>query len=378
MKNLFTSEAVSEGHPDKLCDQISDAILDECLLQDVNSRCAVECFFSNELLVIGGEISTMAKINYEKIARDIIKNVGYDDSTIGVDYRTVEIIINISTQSPDISQGVDRVNEIGAGDQGMMFGFAINETESLMPYPIMIANDLVHIATKLRKKGIFKFAKPDMKSQVTIDYTNKANPRIDTILMSVQHDKNYDKNIFEKFIKDNIMKVIALRYNLNTDYSVLINPTGKFVIGGPKGDTGLTGRKIMVDTYGGFSRHGGGAFSGKDYTKVDRSASYMCRYAAKNIVAAGIADCIEIQVSYAIGVSKPIAIYFETFGTNKISNEVISNILKTEFDFSVGGLINYLDLKNVGYLRTSKYGHFGKKEFPWEKLDMNNKLIKYL
>ncbi|WP_342275228.1 methionine adenosyltransferase [Spiroplasma endosymbiont of Cantharis lateralis] len=377
MKKLFTSESVSEGHPDKICDQISDAILDECLKQDSNSKVACETFVTENYLLIGGEITTKAIVDYVGIAKWVLKRVGYNDASTGIDPEKCEIVVKINTQSPDIAMGVDK-KDMGAGDQGIMFGYANSETQTYMPYSIQIAHDLVHMASKLRKNGAFKWAQPDMKSQVTIDYTNEKNPRIDTILMSIQHDNDYNQETFEKFIKNNIMDIIAKRYGLNTDFKVLINPTGRFVIGGPKGDTGLTGRKIIVDTYGGYSRHGGGAFSGKDPSKVDRSAAYMCRYAAKNIAAAKLADKVEIQVSYAIGKSDPVSIFIETFGTNKVSMDVIYKALNDNFNFKVSSIINTLDLKAPVYFRTSKYGHFGKKEFSWEKLDKVRVLEEYL
>ncbi|WP_339030324.1 methionine adenosyltransferase [Spiroplasma endosymbiont of Cantharis nigra] len=377
MKKLFTSESVSEGHPDKICDQISDAILDECLKQDSNSKVACETFVTENYLLIGGEITTKAIVDYAGIAKWVLKRVGYNDASTGIDPEKCEIVVKINTQSPDIAMGVDK-KDMGAGDQGIMFGYANSETQTYMPYSIQIAHDLVHMASKLRKNGAFKWAQPDMKSQVTIDYTNEKNPRIDTILMSIQHDNDYNQETFEKFIKNNIMDIIAKRYGLNTDFKVLINPTGRFVIGGPKGDTGLTGRKIIVDTYGGYSRHGGGAFSGKDPSKVDRSAAYMCRYAAKNIVAAKLADKVEIQVSYAIGKPDPVSIFIETFGTTKVSMDVIYKALNDNFNFKVSSIINTLDLKAPVYFRTSKYGHFGKKEFSWEKLDKVRVLEEYL
>ncbi|WP_342258909.1 methionine adenosyltransferase [Spiroplasma endosymbiont of Dioctria linearis] len=377
MRKLFTSESVSEGHPDKICDQISDAILDECLKQDSNSKVACETFVTENYLLIGGEITTKAIVDYAGIAKWVLKRVGYNDASTGIDPEKCEIVVKINTQSPDIAMGVDK-KDIGAGDQGIMFGYANSETQTYMPYSIQIAHDLVHMASKLRKNGAFKWAQPDMKSQVTVDYTNEKNPRIDTILMSIQHDDDYNQKTFEKFIKNNIMDIIAKRYGLNTDFKILINPTGRFVIGGPKGDTGLTGRKIIVDTYGGYSRHGGGAFSGKDPSKVDRSAAYMCRYAAKNIVAAKLADKVEIQVSYAIGKPDPVSIFIETFGTNKVSMDVIYRALNDNFNFNVSSIINTLDLKSPVYFRTSKYGHFGKKEFSWEKLDKVRVLEEYL
>jgi S-adenosylmethionine synthetase len=379
MKKLFTSESVAEGHPDKLCDQISDAILDECLKQDTNSRVAVECFITTDYLLIGGEVSTKAKVDYEKVARWVLDHVGYHDSKTGIDAKTCQIDIRIHEQSNDIAIGVDRQDQVlGAGDQGIMFGYANRDTETYMPYAIQIAHDLVHLASKLRKNGTFTAAMPDMKSQVTMDYTNKANPRIETILMSIQHQADYDKEAFNHFVKTNIMDVIAKRHNQNTDFEVLINPTGNFVIGGPNSDTGLTGRKIIVDTYGGYSRHGGGAFSGKDATKVDRSGAYMCRYVAKNLVAAGLASEIEIQVSYAIGIAKPVSIFVETFGTENVDPKVIVKAINETFDFSVQGIIDHLSLTQPVFFRTSKYGHFGKNEFAWEKLDKVDTLRKYL
>ncbi|ASP27975.1 S-adenosylmethionine synthetase [Spiroplasma corruscae] len=377
MKKYFTSESVSEGHPDKICDQISDAILDACLEQDENSKVACEVFVTGSFLVIGGEITTTAKVDYKEIAKWVINRVGYNDEKTGIDPNHCDIVVKINEQSQDISIGVNK-DDMGAGDQGIMFGYATNETSNYMPCAIQLAHDLVHLASKLRKNNKFKYAQPDMKSQVTMDYENYNNPRIDTILMSVQHDDNYNEEEFKEFIKSNIMNVIAKKHNLNTDFNVLINPTGRFVIGGPKSDTGLTGRKIIVDSYGGYSRHGGGAFSGKDPSKVDRSAAYMARYVAKNIVAAGLADQLEIQLSYAIGVSKPISIFIEAFGTNKVPYAIIYKAIEENFDFRVQSIIDTLDLKKPVYFRTSKYGHFGKKEFSWEKLDKVRVLEKYL
>ncbi|AHB35999.1 S-adenosylmethionine synthetase [Spiroplasma apis B31] len=377
MKKYFTSESVSEGHPDKLCDQISDAILDACLEQDKESRVACETLATANFIIVTGEITTKAVVNYEEEVRKILRRINYKSATTGIDAEKCEVVIKLKEQSPDIAQGVDG-DEQGAGDQGIMFGYAIKETETFMPYSIQLAHDLVHMASKLRKAGIFKYAQPDMKSQVTMDYTNPNNPSISTILMSVQHDEDYNKEEFETFIKENIMNVIAKRHGLNTDFTVLINPTGKFVIGGPLGDVGLTGRKIIVDTYGGFARHGGGAFSGKDPSKVDRSAAYMCRYAAKNLVAAGLANQVEIQVSYAIGKPNPISIHIEAFGTNNVSMPVLYKALLENFDFKVKHIIDHLDLKKPIYFRTSKYGHFGKKEFSWEKLDKVRELEAYL
>ena len=372
-KNLFTSESVSEGHPDKLCDQISDAILDECLRQDKYSRVACECFATTNLLVIGGEITTNAKVDYEAVARDVMRRIGYTAEDLGIDADTCEIKVVMDTQSSDIALG-------GAGDQGIMFGYATNETETYMPLPISMAHELVRYASELRHNGTFKHARPDMKSQVTIDYTDENNPKVDTILMSIQHDPDFNEEEFKTFIKEKIMKEVVRKHHMNEDYKVFINPTGRFVIGGPHGDTGLTGRKIIVDTYGGMARHGGGAFSGKDPSKVDRSAAYITRYIAKNIVAAGLCDRIEIQLSYAIGVKDPTSVHVDTYVTGKVADEVILDAIKKEFDLTPQGIIDTLDLLNPIYGPTAAYGHFGRTdvEFPWEKLDKVEDLKKYL
>ena len=365
-KNLFTSESVSEGHPDKLCDQISDAILDECLRQDKYSRVACECFVTTNLLVIGGEITTNAKVDYEAVARDVMRRIGYTAEDLGIDADTCEIKVVMDTQSSDIALGTN-VEVGGAGDQGIMFGYATNETETYMPLPISMAHELVRYASELRHNGTFKHARPDMKSQVTIDYTDENNPKVDTILMSIQHDPDFNEEEFKTFIKEKIMKEVVRKHHMNEDYKVFINPTGRFVIGGPHGDTGLTGRKIIVDTYGGMARHGGGAFSGKDPSKVDRSAAYITRYIAKNIVAAGLCDRIEIQLSYAIGVKDPTSVHVDTYGTGKVADEVILDAIKKEFDLTPQGIINTLDLLNPIYGATAAYGHFGRTdvEFPW-------------
>lgn len=378
-KNLFTSESVSEGHPDKLCDQISDAILDECLRQDKYSRVACECFATTNLLVIGGEITTNAKVDYEAVARDVMRRIGYTAEDLGIDADTCEIKVVMDTQSSDIALGTN-VEVGGAGDQGIMFGYATNETETYMPLPISMAHELVRYASELRHNGTFKHARPDMKSQVTIDYTDENNPKVDTILMSIQHDPDFNEEEFKTFIKEKIMKEVVRKHHMNEDYKVFINPTGRFVIGGPHGDTGLTGRKIIVDTYGGMARHGGGAFSGKDPSKVDRSAAYITRYIAKNIVAAGLCDRIEIQLSYAIGVKDPISVHVDTYGTGKVADEVILDAIKKEFDLTPQGIINTLDLLNPIYGPTAAYGHFGRTdvEFPWEKLNKVEDLKKYL
>ncbi len=378
-KNLFTSESVSEGHPDKLCDQISDAILDECLRQDKYSRVACECFATTNLLVIGGEITTNAKVDYEAVARDVMRRIGYTSEDLGIDADTCEIKVVMDTQSSDIALGTN-VEVGGAGDQGIMFGYATNETETYMPLPISMAHELVRYASELRHNGTFKHARPDMKSQVTIDYTDENNPKVDTILMSIQHDPDFNEEEFKTFIKEKIMKEVVRKHHMNEDYKVFINPTGRFVIGGPHGDTGLTGRKIIVDTYGGMARHGGGAFSGKDPSKVDRSAAYISRYIAKNIVAAGLCDRIEIQLSYAIGVKDPTSVHVDTYGTGKVADEVILDAIKKEFDLTPQGIINTLDLLNPIYGPTAAYGHFGRTdvEFPWEKLNKVEDLKKYL
>lgn len=378
-KNLFTSESVSEGHPDKLCDQISDAILDECIRQDKYSRVACECFVTTDLLVIGGEITTNAKVDYEAVARDVMRRIGYTAEDLGIDADTCEIKVVMDTQSSDIALGTN-VEVGGAGDQGIMFGYATNETETYMPLPISMAHELVRYASELRHNGTFKHARPDMKSQVTIDYTDENNPKVDTILMSIQHDPDFNEEEFKTFIKEKIMKEVVRKHHMNEDYKVFINPTGRFVIGGPHGDTGLTGRKIIVDTYGGMARHGGGAFSGKDPSKVDRSAAYITRYIAKNIVAAGLCDRIEIQLSYAIGVKDPTSVHVDTYGTGKVADEVILDAIKKEFDLTPQGIINTLDLLNPIYGPTAAYGHFGRTdvEFPWEKLNKVEDLKKYL
>lgn len=378
-KILFTSESVSEGHPDKVCDKISDAILDACLAQDPHSRVACECFVTTDLVVIGGEITSNAVVNYENVARRVLCDIGYTDSEVGIDGKTCKINVVLDKQSADIALGTNTLVG-GAGDQGIMFGYACNDTKDYMPLTIAMAHDLVRYASELRHKGEFKWSRPDMKSQVTVDYTDPKNPKIDTILMSIQHDDDYNEEEFKSFIKESIMNKVVNDYNMNTDYKVFINPTGRFVIGGPHGDTGLTGRKIIVDTYGGVARHGGGAFSGKDPSKVDRSAAYMARYIAKNIVAANMCDKVEIQLSYAIGVKEPTSIFVETFGTEKIDRDIILKAIKEEFDLTPGGIINTLDLLKPIYFNTASYGHFGRSdvELPWEKLDKVEVLKKYL
>lgn len=383
-KILFTSEAVSEGHPDKICDQIADAILDAVLKEDKNSFVACECFASEQFLLIGGEITTKAKVDYEQIAKDVIKDIGYTNKDLGFDYKNVKILNIIKEQSPDIRQGVkkDTIENQGAGDQGIMFGYASNESSGYMPLAYSIAEKLVRRASNLRKNNEFKWSRPDMKSSVTIDYSSKT-PRIETILMSCQHDPDFNEKEFKEYIKNNIMIPVARSFNLNDDFKVLINPTGKFVIGGPKGDTGLTGRKIIADTYGGSARHGGGSFSGKDPSKVDRSAAYMARYVAKNLVAANVADRLEIQVGYAIGKAEPLSINVSTFKTGHYDDEVIYKIIDKVFDFRPGIIIKNFDLKNhptFAYRDIANYGHFGRPDLdlPWEKLDKVDEIKKLL
>lgn len=380
-KVLFTSESVSEGHPDKLCDQISDAVLDYCLSKDPNSHVACECFVTTEHLIIGGEITSNAKPNYEEIARNVMRRIGYVDKKYGIGADTCKIEVLVKHQSPDIARGVNQEVQ-GAGDQGIMFGYATNESEGYMPLAIAISHKLVRYASNLRKMSAFKWARPDMKAQVTIDYTNHNHIRIDTILMSVQHDDDYNEQEFKKFIYEEIMKKVARSFNLNDDFKYLINPTGRFVIGGPAGDTGLTGRKIIVDTYGGSARHGGGSFSGKDPSKVDRSAAYMARYVAKNLVAAGVADRLEIQLSYAIGVAKPLSVNVEAFGTLKVDLNKVLLLINKIFDLTPAGIIKHFKLTEPSfkYEDLASYGHFGRPDLdlPWEKLDKVDEIKKFL
>ena len=383
-KRLFTSESVSEGHPDKVADQISDAVLDACLKVDPNSHVACETFVTGNYVLVGGEITCNGEIDITHIVKDVLKQIGYDRPELGTDYHTVQIDNRIQHQSPDINQGVSQKNpeEQGAGDQGLMFGYATNETKGYMPLPISIAHKLVREATELRHKGLFPGSRPDMKSQVTIDYTDPHNIRIDTILMSVQHDEDINEEEFKRFIHQNIMQKVAKSFKLNTDFKYLINPTGRFVIGGPAGDTGLTGRKIIVDTYGGSAHHGGGAFSGKDPSKVDRSGAYMARYIAKNLCAAGVADRIEVQLSYAIGIPDPISISVATFKTAKYDDFKILDIINKVFDCRPGMIIKNFSLKQptFRYQDIVNYGHLGRPDIdlPWEKLDKVEEIKKLL
>ena len=367
MKYLLTSESVGAGHPDKICDQISDAVVDSLLKQDKTSRIACDVIANDDFIYIGGQITTKGYVDTTKEAWKILKPLGYKET----DFKIISAII---PQSPDIAMGVDKNanKELGAGDQGILFGYATNENKYFMPWPIVLAHELVKRAEFLRRNKKFPYAKADMKSQVTMEYDDQTNKiLIKKVLMSIQHDKNFNEAKFKKFVKENIIDFVAKENNFNLDYEILINPTGKFVIGGPKGDTGLTGRKIIVDTYGGFAHHGGGAFSGKDATKIDRSAAYMARYIAKNLVAANIANKIEIQLSYAIGLPRPQSIYIDTFGDNKYSQEFLINLINKHFDLSVEGIINTLNLLNVSYLPLATFGHVGRLDLdlPWEKLD---------
>ena len=376
MKYLFTSESVTEGHPDKLCDYISDSVLDECLKQDKNSRVACETLASKGEVYITGEITSKANVDIEQIARNTIKEIGYDNANLDIDYKTCKITVNISKQSSDIAMGVDKsledkegenAHSEGAGDQGIMFGFACDETDELMPLPISLSHRLAKKLTEVRKKEKIEGLRPDGKVQVTVEYDNGKPLRVDTVVLSTQHinDKNIDE--LRKKIKEKIIFKVIPENLIDENTKYYINPTGRFVIGGPLGDSGLTGRKIIVDTYGGYARHGGGAFSGKDSTKVDRSASYMARFLAKNIVANGYAKKCEIQLSYAIGVARPVSIFVDTFGTETIpSTEIISKVEK--FDLTPRGIINYLDLQRPIYKLTTNYGHFGKENLPWEKI----------
>ncbi len=364
-KYLFTSESVTEGHPDKLCDYISDSILDECLKQDGNSKVAIETFASHKTITIAGQITSNAKIDIEKITREKIKEIGYDNEKTDLDYRTCNIKFDIIKQSPDIAMGVDTG---GAGDQGIMFGYASNETENYMPYAINMAHKLSKKLTEVRKNGIIPFLRPDGKTQVTVEYEDNIPKRIDTILISSQHLENVTTEELKLAIKNKVIYEVVPKNMIDEKTKIYINPTGRFVIGGILGDTGLTGRKIIVDTYGGIARHGGGAFSGKDPSKVDRSAAYMLRHIAKNIVANRYADRCEIQLSYAIGLKEPLSIFVNTFSTGKIKDEEIEQLILNKFDLTPEGIIKYLDLKKPIYTQTTNYGHFGKDNLPWEKI----------
>lgn len=380
---LFTSESVGEGHPDKLCDQISDAVLDACLKDDPESHVACETFASTALVLVGGEITTNTYVDVQQIARDVARQIGYTNADYGLDCNSMAVLDMIHSQSPDINQGVvgkgldEFKGQQGAGDQGMMFGFACDETKEFMPLPIMTAHKLLHKATELRKNGTIKWMRPDAKSQVTVEYENNKPIRIDTVVISHQHNPCVSYEQIKNDITDYIIKPVLEPTGLfDKDTKIFVNPTGRFVVGGPFGDTGLTGRKIIVDTYGGMGRHGGGAFSGKDPSKVDRSAAYMARYIAKNVVAASLATRCEIQLAYAIGVPEPVSIMLDTFGTEKAPVASIIKAIQEVFDCSPQGIIKTLDLKKPIYQKTASYGHFGREGFSWEKTDKVESLKK--
>ncbi len=393
-RRFFTSESVTEGHPDKICDQISDAILDELIRQDVNSRVACETCATTGLVMVMGEITTQAYVDIQKIARETIREIGYDRAKYGFDCDTCGIIVAIDEQSADIAMGVDKALEakenqmsdeeleaIGAGDQGLMFGYATTETPELMPYPISMAHKLALQLTKVRKDGTLPYLRPDGKTQVTVEYDEEGHPfRIDAVVLSTQHSEDVSQEQIHEDIRKYVFDPILPAEMLDENTKYFINPTGRFVIGGPQGDSGLTGRKIIVDTYGGYARHGGGAFSGKDPTKVDRSACYAARYVAKNIVAAGLAEKCEIQLSYAIGVAQPTSVMVDTFGTGKLSDQRLTEIVRENFDLRPAGIIKMLDLRRPIYKQTAAYGHFGRTDIdvPWEKTDMVEKLKSYL
>jgi S-adenosylmethionine synthetase len=380
---LFTSESVGEGHPDKLCDQVSDAILDSCIKDDPQSRVACETFASTSLVLIGGEITTNTFVDFQKIVRDVAKEIGYTDPAYGLDYQSMAVLDMIHSQSPDISQGVSGLGLEeykglqGAGDQGMMFGFACNETPELMPLPITLAHKVLIRAAELRKNKTIPWLRPDAKSQITVEYEGRNPIRIDAVVVSQQHNEDISyAEIKETVIGQIIKPVLEPTGLLDEKTKYYINPTGRFVLGGPFGDTGLTGRKIIVDTYGGMGRHGGGAFSGKDPTKVDRSAAYMARYVAKNIVAAGLAERCEIELAYAIGVPFPVSVMADTFGTSSVPEKQIEAAVKKVFDLTPAGIITTLDLRRPIYRKTAAYGHFGRAEFPWEQTDKTGELTK--
>ncbi|MCM1272729.1 MAG: methionine adenosyltransferase [Clostridium sp.] len=392
-KLLFTSESVTEGHPDKICDQVSDAILDALLEQDPMSRVACETAVTTGLVLVMGEITTKAQIDIQSIVRETIRGIGYDRAKYGFDCDTCGVITTLDKQSADIAMGVDKALElrentmsdeeieaIGAGDQGMMFGFATNETPELMPYPIALAHKLSFRLAQVRKNGTLPYLRPDGKTQVSVEYDENGKPsRLDAVVLSTQHSESVSQEQIHADIKKYVFDEILPANMIDENTKFFINPTGRFVIGGPNGDSGLTGRKIIVDTYGGYARHGGGAFSGKDCTKVDRSAAYAARYVAKNIVAAGLADKCEIQLSYAIGVAKPTSIMVDTFGTGKLSDTRLVDIIRENFDLRPAGIIKMLDLRRPIYKKTAAYGHFGRTdvELPWEKTDMADKLASY-
>ena len=391
MRKLFTSESVTEGHPDKMCDQISDGILDAILARDPLARVACETCTTTGLIMVMGEITTNCYVDIPKVVRETVRGIGYDRAKYGFDCDTCSVITTIDEQSADIAMGVDEALEskegqkdeieaVGAGDQGMMFGFATNETEEYMPLPISMAHKLARRLTEVRKTGLASYLRPDGKTQVTVEYEDDKPKRIDTIVISTQHDENVTLEQIKKDMKKLVIDAVVPAELLDDETKYFINPTGRFVVGGPQGDSGLTGRKIIVDTYGGYGRHGGGAFSGKDPTKVDRSAAYAARWVAKNLVAAGLADKLEVQLAYAIGVAKPVSIRVETFGTGKVSEEAIVDIVEKVFDLRPGAIIQELDLRRPIYKQTAAYGHFGRNDLnlPWEQLNKVEEIKKYL
>jgi len=393
-KRFYTAESVTEGHPDKICDQISDAILDELIKKDPNSRVACETCVTTGLVLVMGEITTTAYIDIPGVVRNTIKEIGYTDSTLGFDGNTCAVVTALDEQSPDIAMGVEQALEVkenglsedekmetGAGDQGMMYGYATNETEELMPYPITLAHKLAYRLSEVRKQGILNYLRPDGKTQVTVEYDeNDILVRLENVVLSTQHNSDISQDKIFSDIKKYVFDVVLDTKMVDEDTKFYVNPTGRFVVGGPHGDSGLTGRKIIVDTYGGYARHGGGAFSGKDCTKVDRSAAYVARYIAKNIVAAGLADKCEVQLSYAIGVAAPMSVGVETFGTGKVSNNRIIEIIRENFELQPTGIIEMLNLRQPIYKKTAAYGHFGRGNcgFPWEKTDKAEIIKKYL
>lgn len=388
MKNFFTSESVAKGHPDKVCDNISDAVLDAYLALDPNARVACECSVTTDFLLVMGEITSTAQVDVEKVARKVIKEIGYDNDKIGFNADTVKIIVKLNSQSADIALGVDNsveakdggdaFDKIGAGDQGIMFGYACRETEELMPLPIMLSHNMCEKLEQVRKEGEINYLRPDGKGQVTVEYFEGKPLRVDTVVLSSQHDETVSTEKLREDLKKYVIDAVIPKKYLDENTKYFINPTGRFEIGGPNGDSGLTGRKIIVDTYGGKCPHGGGAFSGKDPTKVDRSATYMARYVCKNIVASGLADECQVQFAYAIGVAKPVSVMVNTFGTGKLSDQELANVIVKEFDLRPSAIIEKLKLRRPIYQSTASYGHFGKSEYTWEQTDKASDLKKYL